>query len=576
MHALLYLELQSRANAVHAAVRRLREPRYAIGAVVMVAYLWLVFGRRVLLGNDESSRAAFGAFGAFLTGDFAAVALLALIAWGWIFGGERAALAFNEAEVAWLFPAPLTRPTLVHYRLLKAQLGIVFGALLYSVLAIGTGRPFGQRFLGLFIVLAFNSLHGVAGAFTRERLVAFGLGDSRRRVAIGALLLAVAGATAWSLQGSGAAPPPAPRSGLPFVDDVVAALAAPPLAWVLAPFRWVVAPLRATSAGEFTRALGPALALLAAHYAWAMRTIVGFEEASAALAEKRAATLRAVRGGRGIFALRKHKARSEPFALAPRGRVELAFLWQRLIAMGSWATPRSLLALASLPIAAAIFMLGASGWEHTLRFVTIGALIFTGYGLLLAPALVRGSLAQLLERVDLVRSYPLRGWQVVLGELLGSIALIGLFECTLVSVAAIGSPTLVDDVSPALVVVAWGVAMALLPPLVGLLLGAQLGVQLALPAWFQPGASRAGLELGGQRLLFVFGSLIAFLVALVPASLVGAVAGGVAQFATGSRAGSLAYGGAAAAAVVLAEFAVLVRWLGHRFESIDLASDLPR
>ena len=51
--------------------------------------------------------------------------------------------AFTEAEVAFLFPAPVPRQVLVHFKLLKSQLRILFSALLFALLSLRF------RFLGL-------------------------------------------------------------------------------------------------------------------------------------------------------------------------------------------------------------------------------------------------------------------------------------------------------------------------------------------------------------------------------------------------------------------------------------------
>lgn len=572
-NALLYLELQSRANALRGWLSRLRQPRYALGSVAIAAYLW--FLTRQMAVTDAASRPSRSGLDALLTGEFAPGIFFLLIAGGWFFGAERAALPFTEAEVAWLFPAPLSRRTLVHFRLLKSLVSNVFGALVYSALLLGAGHLFWHRFAGFWVLLSFHALHSLAGSFTRERLLARGLDVQRRRGALALLLIAIAAAT-WLWPRALGAPPDAPHgSGFAFVEQAVALLRTPPLTWVLAPFRIVLAPLRAETALDLLRAIWPALALLAAHYVWAMRAITGFEEASAALAEKRAATMRAMRGGRGLLALRKRKASSEPFALAPRGRPELAFLWSRLIAAGSWAQPRSLLTLAAIPIAAVGWMHGRPGWEKILFVVAIFSAVVAFYGLLLAPGLARGGFSQLFERIDLTKSYPLRGWQVALGELLAPIALLATLELTLITVAAIAAATRFEVPAP-LLLAAWAAAALLMPPLVGLLFGTQLGLQLALPAWFQPAASSARFEAGGQGLLFAVGSVIVIVVALVPASLAASAAGGVAYFISDELALAVATGGLAAAAAVIGELALLLAWLGRRFERIDLANDLAR
>jgi len=568
--ALLYLELQSRANALRGWLRRLRQPRYALGAVALTAYLvFLVF--RPMASTSEGSAGAI--VGSALVGDFALAFVFVSIAAAWVFGGERSALGFSEADVAWLFPAPIERRTLVHYRILKAQLSVCVGAVLYAAIAAGAGRPFGQRAIGFWVVLSFFQLHGLAGAFTRERLLAWGIGASRRR-GVGIALLVLLGVATWLARPAVAAAAVSGGDATGIVGGFAAFLATPPLAWVLAPLRWVFAPLRAASGGELLRALGPALALLAAHYAWALRAMVGFEEASAALAEKRAARVRAARGGSGVLGLRKAKASGDPFALAPRGRPEIAFLWQRVIRAGRWAFPRSLLALLALPVGAALWMRALPEWQSALRTLSGLCVAFAFYGFLFGPALARGSLAQLFERIDLAKSYPLRGWQIVLGELLAPSALLAAIEGVLLTVAALGAGSFLG--APSLVIAAWLGAAALTLPLCALLFGAQLGVQLALPAWFQPSAQPASIEQGGQRLLFVLGSALVFLAALIPAGVAAALLGGVCWLALHDAAVTTGLGALAAALVVVAEVALLLQWLGKRFERIDLASDLAR
>ncbi len=568
-NALLYLALQSRANSLRALLLRLRQPRYAIGALLIAAYVWFLLLRRL---RDPGAAAAALGLGGTWSVDFAAFLLFVLTVGGWILGGRKATLNFSEAEAAWLFPAPLSRRTLVHFKLLQLQLGILFSALVLTALSSGEGTARIPRFGGIWIVLSFLQLHGVAGAFTRERLAALGLDPFRRRIAIGVLLLGLTLAT-WLSARAGFAGP----SGLlaDFVALLSTLLATPPLGWVLAPFRLAVAPMHAASGSELFRAWLPALALLAAHYVWAMRAIVGFEEASAAQAEKRAIAVRAMRGGqRGAF-LRPRKAQSEPFALAPQGRPEIAFLWQRLIAAGAWAFPRSLLTAAAIPIGVAAWLRGSAEWAPSLGIVSFVAAIIAAQLLLLGPVLARGSLAQLFERIDVVKTYPLNGWQVVLGELLGPSAILSALELTLLSLAALGAGRVLGDPEPTLALAGWIAAMALVPPFAGLLFGAQLGVLLALPAWFRAGASATpGLEQMGQQLVFMFVSLLVFIGAILPAGLAAALAYFVAQALTGSLAVSITCAGLAGAAELSVMFAAMVWWLGRRFDRLDLALDL--
>jgi len=61
-----------------------------------------------------------------------ALLLGVIVLFAWLVPGERAALTFTEAEVAFLFPAPVTRRTLVHFKLVRSQLRIFFSALLLT------------------------------------------------------------------------------------------------------------------------------------------------------------------------------------------------------------------------------------------------------------------------------------------------------------------------------------------------------------------------------------------------------------------------------------------------------------
>ncbi len=53
----------------------------------------------------------------------------------WIAPEDKPGLAFTEAEVAFLFPAPMTRRMLVHYKLLSTQVTILLSSCLLALLA---------------------------------------------------------------------------------------------------------------------------------------------------------------------------------------------------------------------------------------------------------------------------------------------------------------------------------------------------------------------------------------------------------------------------------------------------------
>src|SRR5580692_2444563 len=118
--ALLYLRLTSLRNLVAFRVARLRQPKYLIGTVVAVLYLYFFLVRRQAMGGDHPPPGVGSAIGistAFLCGG-AAVFFLVRVAFAWISPPENAGLRFSEAEIAFLFPAPVSRRTLIHFRLM--------------------------------------------------------------------------------------------------------------------------------------------------------------------------------------------------------------------------------------------------------------------------------------------------------------------------------------------------------------------------------------------------------------------------------------------------------------------------
>src|SRR5438309_8724898 len=141
--ALIYLQVQSIKNRLRVRLRRLKKPKYLVGAVVGVAYFYFFSFRNLFTGRrgaaagviDTTPREALLMFE--LLG---ALALFAMVLSAWIFPHERAALAFTEAEIAFLFPAPVTRRTLIHFKLVRSKIEILFTSLLLILIMRRFGR----------------------------------------------------------------------------------------------------------------------------------------------------------------------------------------------------------------------------------------------------------------------------------------------------------------------------------------------------------------------------------------------------------------------------------------------------
>ena len=100
---------------------------------------------------------------------------------------------------------------------------------------------------------------------------------------------------------------------------------------------------------------------------------------------------------------------------------------------------------------------------------------------------------------------------------------------------------------------------------------------LYFPAWMGTGSQRGGgIEMMGQRLIFFAGYVVVLIVTLVPAAAVGAVPFVVLQLLTGSLPLAVLAAGLTAIAALVGEFALVIGWLGHRYEQFDLSAELPR
>lgn len=581
--ALVYLYGVTVRNAVVQRLRRLRQPKYLFGAIAGLAYFYfVVFGR----GFSRAGRGSGAAPGPGGGGPetlawiepFAAPALALVVLLAWLIGNSRAALQFTEPEAAFLFPAPVRRRTLIHYKLLRSQLGILVSAFLLTLLfrrGSASGHPL-QQAAGWWVVFSTLNLHFIAASFTRQQLLDLGLNPVRQRLLLGGALclLALAG---WRWL-----PVPADASSLAALTDYARQLlGSPPVSWLLLPFTLVTRPYFAATPGEFLPALGPALLLLLAHYYWVIRADVAFEEGSLELAAKRAKIAADARDGRwapGRGA--PTKPRSEPFRLGVHGWAPLAFLWKNLIALGPLFRLRTWL-IACAAMFTLISWLGADrGRSEYLMLIVVFSSMFSTALLVGGPMFMRREVQQTLTQLDITKAYPLAGWQIVLGQLLSPIVLLTFIEWFLLLCFILAVGAAKQKVAFLVLLGAGGMGGVALvvPPLVGLLLCLPYAGVLYFPAWAAaspPQAGGAGIEMLGQRLIFMLGYLVVLVVALLPAAGAGALVFFIAHALIGQITAFILT--TLVVSVILgAEFAAGVWWLGGKLDRFDLSTEMPR
>ncbi len=583
--ALLYLRLTSLKNLVLSRVRRLKQPKYLIGAIVGVGWFYLTFLRRFYTPHSRPR----GVPGVELPpidltatlATFGALALLAIATFAWALPSEKPGLAFTEAEAAFLFPAPISRRWLIHFKVLGAQLRILFSALIFTLISSSWSFLSGHTTMhavGWWILLSAVNLHLTGSALTISRLVEGGVSVTRRRTIVFGVVCLAAVATlviTWR-----SAPAFTVQDGVgpgTFFAYVARLIDTGVLHWLLVPGKLLVAPFLASGVRDFFFALGPAVLLLLMHYFWVVRIETSFEEASIALAEKRAARIAQVRSGNYRIGSEKAKARREPFRLSGAGRPELAFLWKNLLSTRPYFRWRVWLGCAAVIVVAVPWIVRQPDLKPIVLGICGFAAMFAGYTLMLGPQLARQDLRSDLTHSDILKTYPLGGWQIVLGGLLTPTAILtGLLWLTLLSVVCALDPRVVPVtwLTPAVRLSA-GLAVALvIPPLCVLQLLVPNAAALVFPAWFQATRQRGGgIDLMGQRVIFGIGQLLTMVIVLLPAVLVAGAVIFLTQWLVGLP-----------SAIVIATLTVIVIlvgeiwcglwWLGERFEKLDLSSEL--
>jgi hypothetical protein len=575
--ALFYLQYHSTRNRLVTRFRRLKRPKYLFGAIVGGLYVYFYFFRYMFRGYAAGGRPGVATVlppeYLPLAEPLGALALLVIVLLAWVIPHERAALTFTEAEVAFLFPAPVTRRSLVHFKLIRSQLRILFSAVLLALFSRRLGGNVWIHATGWWLILSTLNLHFLGASFARTLLLDHGVSNRVRRLLV-LVLVVVAAVFVW-LWG---------KQTLPVLTDSDTAsftsilnygqqvLNASPARYLLYPFRLLVRPFFAPDAAAFIAALAPALLLFLLNYLWVIFSDVAFEEASVGASQKLATRLAAARAGNWQGARKNQKARRAWFRLAATGPAATALLWKNLIGVGQVFSARLWIILVVVVIA---FAAGFGGSAHAQNFSTLAAIIIAillGYSLLLGPQLLRLDLRQDLPLADILKTFPLRGWQVVLGEILAPVAVLAGFQWLLLLVG-FGLVVFLPGKQEALMLAVGISAACLLPVLDFLLLLIPNAAVLLFPSWIQAGKdSPRGIEATGQRLIFAVGQLLALLLALVPAGLVFAVVYFLLKLVFGPIT-PVPFASLTVAVVVAVEAGLGVMLLGKLFERFDVTEE---
>ena len=558
--ALLYLTRTTIRNRFAVQARRLRQPRYALALVLGAVYFWIV----LLRPASQPSRAPTSLWNNAET--ISSLGILLLMLGGWVFRGERMALAFTAAEVQFLFPAPVTRRGLISFKLFRSQLVILFNAVIWVFVLRRSGSVLAAplRFVGTWMLFSNLSLHRLGAALVRTSLVEHGRAGIRRHLP--AVILGTAGAVAIFLILRDAVPAIRAARGAGEITHAIEHAADLPAARALLFLpRVMVAPSFAQSTGEWLEAAGVSLLLLLVQLFWVIKSDVAFEEAAVHASVERARRLDARRRRSGQAGGSARKKVKRTIRLRPSGHPSGAIVWKNTLLLMRTGRIGSVIGLAIMAIVLSLPAVESRGIDG--RFVAIAALMMVVLLIVLGSRVLQNDFRQDAEHVPALKTLPISGAQLVGAEVVSSALPISLLQIALV-IVAYGS-TLGDEGLPISLGLRTGVL--LMSPLMLITINAttvtiQNAAALLFPGWVRvTPVVGGGVEAMGQGILVTGVLLLTFLVALLPAAAIFAIVWWLlARMPNGWIIALLV-----AAGVLLGETWLAVRGLGRRFEKLE-------
>ena len=567
-HALWYLYSRSWRNRMLLQLRRLKQPRYIIGALAMSAYIVS------LLIRPSTEVAAVTELNLLDFRQLLSIAgiAVALGAW-WLAAPSDNALAFSPAEVYFLFPAPVKRRTLVQARLFSVQAVLLVQVVIWTMLLRRGGGDLNgaMRATGLWVLFTTISLHRLGATLARTHAP-----DVPRRapvaktIAISYLfILAIAVATT-----AGAAMDTwrgAVANGTFGAARVIDRMMASRLAVqtiiddslvraLLLPIRALTAPAFARNAATWLLTIPGAVAVLLLHYYWILRDPQPFEELAVGSSARFADRVARMRRGASFARMRDSRI---GWTLALQGNPAIALAWKNVTAAVRTFRPRPLI-ITILVVVAVVATTSRGGpgdaGRDALRsaFSTTFISIFVA-AVLTAPAWFRLDLRHDLAHLAFLKTAPLPAHTIIATEVI-----------TAATIMTVGMGLLFGP--PAFLLLrgmggplgAVGLGFALIGGTLALgginLLHVTLynAVALWLPAWVplnQGGASTGGASVVGQVYITLIG-IMTVLGLLLAAPL--AAGYGVAQL----LAPYLPFRVSAPICLAVGLIAILLEWLG--------------
>ncbi len=568
IRASLYVIGCSARNRFRSRLRRLREPRYWLGAIAALAYLYFsLFGVRDRGRPASSRRRGAGAPAAIVgavtaSGPILTASLLALAtAVAWVVPVGAGVLEFSRAEIQFLFPAPVDRRWLLVHSLMRSQLGLLLASLVPAVVFASGGVASRVRLaVSMWIVLVTLRLYFTGVSLARPRLAH---PERRARWTARAPLVLSVGVAVVA-----ASVLVREFAGRPILRwETLLRLASfdrdGMLSWALAPFLAVVRPAFAADGRGYLAVLPGALAVLGVTLLWVLQSDRAFEAAADAVVagyDERQSTL----------TRQRYRLRAAPWRLALRGGIEGALVWKAATESVRLFRAQALLWFL-LPFGPFVVVGSLAGAfpNGFVQVVAVTALAIAGFTTAMGPQIVRSDLRRDLVHLDLLKTWPVKPGSLIRGSLLWPAVQLTAVVWLSIGASALLAPRAFPDVETARRLALAGAAVVLAPALVVAQLVIHNGVALLFPGWVSLGGHRPrGLDATGQRLITLGGSWLALALMAGPAAAVG---GGV-WLVLAPWLGRMAlFAAASTCAVVLTlEAYLLTEALSPLFERMDL------
>ena len=559
--------LQSFFNRIVYKLRRLRNPRYLVGAIAGAAYFYFVVFRRNVSVNSPKAHEALAKLGLGDLGlDLISIFVLLLALAAWAFPGDAGGIELSEAEIAFLFPAPLRLRDILLYKTIRSQPQI----LITSAIAL----VFGARgwFFGTWTAFTVAQIYASMTALGRARLRVAGIGFLARLAAVLgiATLLAWYG---WTVIGPGV-------KAIGNDDRVLFSTLHTSLthglpAVLLFLPRFFANAILTSKPGTLAASIAGLAVLAAVFFLIAARLNVSFQEGSIAAAQKRLARLtrmQGFRGGRNVT----FKRMPVP-SLRATGPVETAIVWKNVVAL-----LRVSVAWVVVFLTIYLFMAGQAVWfrhdPHFLAYIGVMLACFGGIFVFLGPSVFANDLRLDFGRMEVLKSYPISGERLIAAEIAAPLVVVAGLDLLFLSTAAFflhigGSPgkNMSFLASAQFVIIALLIAI----PVCAMQLVIRNSIPVLFPAW--AGRSKEeprGIAFTGQRIVMLIGNLFVLSLALIAPGLVLVPSMWVSMHWFSGHPAAIAIATMPAVFTLGVEVWLGIKALGAQFDQLDISNEL--